>query len=233
MHRHGPFSCAPLGPDDVEIVEREVAWQGFFRIERFRVRHRLFSGGWSAELRREVFERGTAAAILLYDPDRDAVVLIEQFRLPAHLAGFSPWQLEIVAGIIDRERDAEAVVRAEALEEAGVEVAGDIVPIHRFLTSQGGSTEIVTLFCGRVDSRGAAGVHGLVDEGEDIRVKVLPWREAAALVRRDGVENAFTLVALYWLQAHRARLRRMWLGGGRPAAVGSRPNRQAAPKEET
>jgi ADP-ribose diphosphatase len=232
VHRHGPFSCASLGPADVEIVEREVAWQGFFRIERFRVRHRLFSGGWSEVLRREVFERGTAAGILLYDPERDAVVLVEQFRLPAHLAGFSPWQLEIVAGIIDRERDAEAVVRAEAVEEAGVAVEGDIVPIHRFMTSQGGSTEIVTLFCGRVDSRGAAGVHGLVDEGEDIRVRVLAWREAAGLVRRDAIENAFTLVALYWLKQHRPALRRMWLGADRRGRVAPE-FRQSGGKEET
>jgi ADP-ribose pyrophosphatase len=202
------------GRDGVEILARDTPWRGFFRIERFRIRHRLFAGGWSAELEREVFERGTAAGILLYDPDRDALVMIEQFRLPAYLAGFSPWQLEIVAGIIDKGRDAEAVVRAEAVEEAGVTVAGEIVPIHRFLPSPGGSTETVALFCGRVDSRGASGVHGLPDEGEDICVRVLPWREAAALIRRDAIENAFTLIALYWLKANRTRLRRMWLGSG-------------------
>jgi ADP-ribose pyrophosphatase len=201
-----------MGPEDVEILHREVAWQGFFRIERFRVRHRLFAGGWSRELEREVFERGTAAGILLYDPDRDAVVLIEQFRLPAYLAGFAPWQLEIVAGIVDRGRSPEAVVRDEAVEEAGVEVAGDILPIHRFLPSPGGSTEAVALFCGRVDSRGTSGIHGLVDENEDIRVHVLPWRDAAALIRRDAIENAFALIALYWLKEHRPRLRTMWVG---------------------
>ena len=201
-----------MGPEDVEILHREIAWQGFFRIERFRIRHRLFAGGWSRELEREVFERGTAAGILLYDPDRDAVVLIEQFRLPAYLAGCAPWQLEIVAGIIDRGRSAEAVVRDEAVEEAGVEIAGDILPIHRFLPSPGGSTETVELFCGRVDSRGASGIHGLADENEDIRVHVLPWREALALIRRDAIENAFSLIALYWLKEHRPRLRRMWTG---------------------
>jgi ADP-ribose pyrophosphatase len=200
-----------MGPEDVEILHREVAWQGFFRIERFRVRHRLFAGGWSRELEREVFERGTAAGILLYDPDRDAVVLIEQFRLPAYLAGFAPWQLEIVAGIVDRGRSPEAVARDEAVEEAGVEVAGDILPIHRFLPSPGGSTETVALFCGRVDSRGACGIHGLVDENEDIRVHVLPWREALTLVRRGAIENAFSLIALYWLKEHRLRLRKRWV----------------------
>jgi ADP-ribose pyrophosphatase len=215
--RHGPFFVPPLGRDDVEILARETAWRGFFRIERFRVRHRLFTGGWSRALEREAFERGSAAGILLYDPDRDAVVMIEQFRLPAYLAGFSPWQLEIVAGIIDKGRDAEAVVRAEAQEEAGVVVDGDIVPIHRFLPSPGGSSETVALYCGRVDSRGASGVHGLADEGEDICVHVVPWREAARFLRGDAIENAFTLIALYWLKANRARLRRMWLGSGRTA----------------
>jgi ADP-ribose pyrophosphatase len=219
VRKHGlffasdPLSAASMGAEDVEILHREVAWRGFFRIERFRVRHRLFAGGWSAELEREVFERGTAAGILLYDPDRDAVVMIEQFRLPAHLAGFASWQLEIVAGIVDGERSAEAVVRDEAVEEAGVAVAGDILPIHRFLPSPGGSTEAVALFCGRVDSCGVSGIHGLVDEGEDIRVRVIPWREMAVLIRRNAIENAFSLIALYWLKEHRPRLRKMWAAG--------------------
>jgi ADP-ribose pyrophosphatase len=200
-----------LDEESIAITERETVYRGFFRIDHFLLRHRLFAGGWSAELSREVFLRHDAAGILLYDPQRDELVLIEQFRLAAHLAGFAAWQLEIVAGIIDRERDAERVVRDEAVEEAGVVVAGDILPIHRFLPSPGGSTETVALFCGRVDARGASGVHGLPDEGEDIRVRVVPWREAAALIRRDAIENAFTLIALYWLKANRARLRRLWL----------------------
>jgi ADP-ribose pyrophosphatase len=209
VREHGPFS-SPDNAAAVEILERETAYRGFFRIEHFRIRHRLFAGGWSAPLSREVFERGSAAGILLYDPACDSLVLIEQFRLPAHLAGFSPWQIEIVAGIIERGEAPESVARREAIEETGIAIQGDIIPIHRFLPSPGGSTETVTLFCGRVDSRGAAGVHGLPDEGEDIRVVVKTYREAMAFMRSGAIENAFTLVAFYWLREHRARLRKLW-----------------------
>ena len=198
----------------IEIIDRETAYQGFFRIDRYRLRHRLYSGGWSGELTREIFERGHAVGVLLYDPERDALVLVEQFRLPAHLAGFAGWQLEIVAGIVDRTDEAEAeVARREAGEEAGLAVIGDLVPVHRFLTSPGGTTETVALFCGRVDASAAGGIHGLADEHEDIKVVVKPYAEAQLLLRAGRIDNAFTLLALYWLAANRVKLRRLWSKG--------------------
>jgi ADP-ribose pyrophosphatase len=195
----------------VEILRREVAYQGFFRVERYRLRHGLHSGGWSPELEREVFERGAAVAVLLYDPDRDAVVLVEQFRLAAHLAGFSAWQVEIVAGIVDRDGEGEpAVAHREAQEEAGLAIIGELMPIHRCLSSPGGTTETVALFCGRVDSRAAGGIHGVAAEHEDIKVVVKSYRDAMRLVRAQKIDNAFTLLALHWLAANRAMLRRRW-----------------------
>lgn len=195
--------------DAPEILDHEIAYQGFFRVDRYRLRHRLYGGGWSAAITREVLERGRAVGLLLYDPARDAVVLVEQFRLPAHLAGFRARHLEIVAGLVDHHgEDDSDVARREAQEETGLAVDGELLPIHRLLTSPGGSTETVTLFCGRVDASRAGGVHGLVDEHEDIKVVVKPYAEVAALLRTGGIENAVTLIALYWLAANRADLRR-------------------------
>jgi ADP-ribose pyrophosphatase len=200
-----------MSDEALQILGRDVAYQGFFRIDRYRVRHRLFAGGWSAELTREVFERGRAVGVLLYDPARDAVVLVEQFRLPAHLAGFSAWQLEIVAGLVDHDGESELdVARREAQEEANVVLAGEIEPMHRFLTSPGGTTEAVALFCARIDAAAAGGVHGLADEHEDIKVVMKSFRQAMRLLRAGKIENVFTLAALYWLAANRARLRRAW-----------------------
>ncbi|HEX9488733.1 MAG TPA: NUDIX domain-containing protein [Stellaceae bacterium] len=195
----------------IEILDRETAYQGFFRIDRYRLRHRLYSGGWSGELTREIFERGHAVGVLLYDPARDALVLIKQFRLAAHLAGFPAWQLEIVAGIIDRPGEsAPEVARREAKEEAGLTIEGEVLPVHRYLTSPGGSTETVTLYCGRIDSRDAGGIHGCADEQEDIKVIVKSYDETMQLLRTGKINNGFTIVALYWLAANRARLRRKW-----------------------
>lgn len=197
--------------DDCEIIERATVYRGFFRIERFRLRHRLYRGGWTTPMEREVFERDPAVGVLLYDPVADAVVLIEQFRLPPLVAGFPAWQTEIVAGIIDARDGAEAqVARREAREEAGVEIVGDLVPIHRTMPSPGGSSEIVALYCGRVDSRSAGGYHGLAEEHEDIKVLVQSYREAMRRVRAGEIINGPTVLALYWLAANRARLRRRW-----------------------
>jgi ADP-ribose pyrophosphatase len=199
-----------LDEDSIAISERRTVYRGYFRIDHFSLRHRLFAGGWSTELSREVFLRHNAVGILLYDPQRDELVLIEQFRLAAHLAGFAAWQLEIVAGIIDKDETAAAVARREAREEAGLSVIGEVVPIHRFLTSPGGSTETVDLFCGRIDASAAAGIHGLADESEDIRVVVKSYDEAMTLLRSGRIENGYTLLALHWFAASRESLRRQW-----------------------
>ena len=157
----------------VEVIEKETAYSGYFRIDRYRLRYSLYEGSMGPEVVREVFERGRVAALLMVDPDRDAVVLIEQFRPGPYAAGHQPWLIETVAGVIEGDESAEEMAKREAKEEADCEVM-EIFPIMRFFTSPGATTESVTLFCGRVDSSNAGGIHGLDDEGEDIRVIVVP-----------------------------------------------------------
>lgn len=193
----------------VQIVERTVCYQGFFRIDRYRFRHRLFGGGWSLELVREVFERGHAAAVLPYDPDLDRVVLIEQFRIGALNADGGPWTLEIVAGVADEGETPEAVIRREAAEEAGLTVH-ELESICEFLVSPGGTTERIVVFCGRVDASAAGGVHGLSEEGEDIRVVPVTFDEAVAMVADGRIRTSHTIIALQWLALNRDRLRRAW-----------------------
>jgi ADP-ribose pyrophosphatase len=195
--------------DRVEIIEKRTPFRGYFQIDAYRLRHRTFDGGWTREISREVFERGHAAAVLLYDPDRDAVVLIEQFRTGAHAAGLEPWLIETVAGIIEPGEEAAEVVRREALEEAGCDV-GHLEPIGTFILSPGGSSETMVLFCGRVDSGGAGGVHGLDHEDEDIRALVLPTDKALELLQAGRIVNATTALALQWLALNRERLRAAW-----------------------
>jgi ADP-ribose pyrophosphatase len=199
--------------DDVDILDTETVWKGFFRMDRLRLRHRLFGGGWGQPITREVFERGHAAALLPYDPVRDEVVLIEQFRAGALTAGAEPWLVEIVAGIIEDGETAEDVVRRETVEEAGCEVT-DIVPIMDVFTTPGGSSERIAIFCGRVDAQGIGGVHGLADEGEDIRVFTESLDEALARLANGGITNIIAVAALQWLALNREKLRREWLAGG-------------------
>jgi ADP-ribose pyrophosphatase len=194
---------------DVEILEKTEAFKGYFRIDRYRLRHRLFRGGWSPEITREVFERGHAAAVLPYDPLRDEVVMIEQFRVGALAAGRAPWLLEIVAGIIEPGETAEEVVRREAVEEAGCTI-GDLIPVTEYMVSPGGTSECITVFCGRVDSSGIGGIHGEAAENEDIRVLVLPFKEAAEKLAARQIDNATALISLQWLVLNRDFLRRRW-----------------------
>lgn len=206
------------GPDDaVEILERTSPFDGYFRVDRYRLRHKLYEGGWSGEMTREVFERGHASAAILYDPDADRMVFIEQFRIGAHAArashwfadGFSPWLVECVAGIIEDGENPEDVVRREALEEAGCEIQ-ELEFITHYLASPGACTESLFLYCGRINSDGAGGIHGLMDEHENIRVFTVPADEAIAWLAEGRIVNAMTLIPLYWFKDNRERLRDLW-----------------------
>jgi ADP-ribose pyrophosphatase len=193
----------------VEVREKTTPFKGYFQVDRYRLRHRKFDGGWTDEMTREIFERGHAAAVLLFDPERDAVVLIEQFRPGAYAAGVDPWLIEIVAGIIEEGETPEGVVRREAVEEAGCTVS-DLHPIGCFLATPGGSSETVALFCGRTDSRGAGGIHGLDHEHEDIRVLALSRQEALERLAAGGITNMPAVVALQWLALNYTELRSIW-----------------------
>lgn len=197
-----------------ELVAREVAYEGFFRLVRYRVRHTLFEGGWSGELQREVFERGHAAAVLPYDPERDRVALVEQFRVGALEAPGGPWLLELVAGIVEAGETAAEVVRREAVEEAGCAVT-ELERICEYLVSPGGTTERTTLFVGRADLGDVSGVHGRADEHEDILVHVVDAATAVAMADDGRVNNAMGQIGLQWFARHREGLRRRWGGAGR------------------
>lgn len=197
-----------------EILDKKTGYSGFFRLEQYRLRHELFSGGWSPTITRECLERGHAVAVLLYDPDRDEVVLLEQFRIGALEFSGGPWLLEIVAGIIDHPGETPAeVAHREALEEAGCEPR-ELLPICHYLVSPGGTSESITLFCGRVDTATVLpGVRGVATENEDIQVHVVSRAEALAWLRTGRIHSAAPIIALQWLELHRAELLEYWRGG--------------------
>ena len=199
-----------MNREDVRLIERSTAFKGYFRIDRYRLRHRLFGGGMSRELVREVFERGHVAGVLPVDPNLDRVVLIEQFRIGPYVMGWDPWLLEGVAGIIDEGESPEQVCRREAKEEADCSITA-LVPIARYLSSPGAQSEVVNLYCGRTDSRELGGVHGLPEEGEDIKVHVLPIDAALAMLDEGRIVNGKTIIALQWLALHYERLKKEWL----------------------
>ncbi|WP_281630024.1 ADP-ribose diphosphatase [Vibrio sp. St2] len=195
-------------PQDVEIISKEILFKGFFRMIKYRFRHKLFEGGWSEVIEREMFERGHAAALLPYDPVSDQVVLIEQIRVGA-LEHAHPWQLEIVAGIIDTDESPEQVVRREASEEAGISVE-ELTKVTSYYPSSGGCSEKLDVYVGKVDASTAHGIHGLDYEGEDIRVHVVSRETAYQWIVEGKFENGASIIALQWLQLNHQSLREQW-----------------------
>lgn len=198
-----------LPGERVELIERSVAFQGYFRVARYLFRHSLYRGGQSGQVSREVFERGRAAAVLPYDPVRDELVLIRQFRAGTFAAGRHPWCWEIVAGMIEEGEAPEDVARREAVEEAAVQIL-DLVPLYSLVLSPGACSETCDIFLARIDASGVGGIHGLASEHEDILVQAMPFAEARALLARDEIDNSAAVIALQWLALHRDELRSRW-----------------------
>ena len=198
-------------PSAVEIVKRENGYQGFYQLDRVFLRHELFAGGMSREISREVFVRHDAVCVLPYDPVRDEVVLIEQFRVGALGKIDNPWLIELVAGLIDKEGedDPEDIAHREGEEEAGLTFSA-LWPITRYFPSPGGSTEFVHLYLGRCSTVGVGGLHGLEEEAEDIRVTVWAYEGALQAVRDGRISNAASIIALQWLALNRAEVRGLW-----------------------
>ena len=196
-------------PADFEVIDKKICFQGFFRLDRYRLRYRLFNGGWCHPVVREVFERGHAAAVLPYDPVKNEIIMIEQFRVGAMAEPGGAWLLEIVAGIIEKHESSIDVVKRESIEEAGCEIT-DLIPLYDYLVSPGGTTERIALFCGKVDATHAGGIHGVIEEGEDIKVHVLALEAALALLKAGKINSASAIIALQWLALNRDYVRRQW-----------------------
>lgn len=188
---------------NVKILNKQTRYSGFFRMDEYCLQHELFAGGWSDEMQRELFERGNCVAVVLYDPKRDEVILVEQFRVGAIENPINtPWLVEIVAGITEENEQPEEVARREAIEEAGCEIL-ELIKINRFYLSPGGSSEQITLFCGLVNSENVGGIHGVAHEHEDILVRSVPFSVAYDMVVNNEIDSAIPILAIQWLALNR------------------------------
>jgi ADP-ribose pyrophosphatase len=200
---------SPFSQNDYEVTNRDLLYDGVFRLVRYHIKQRLFNGGLSDVYLREILERKSAAAVLPYNPHTDEVILIEQFRAGAIANPQSPWLIEIVAGIYDINENPVDVAIREAKEEAGCLVS-DLHPIHDFFVSPGGSNEQLHLFIGRIDIN-TEGIHGLADEHEDIRAFSVPRHDAYQYLQEGKIKTSPAIIALQWLQLNHEWLKQLWL----------------------
>lgn len=198
---------------DVEILARESCYSGFLRLERLTLRCRRYEGGWSEVFHRELLLRSRGVGVLLYDPANDQIMLVEQFRagcLDDHRNG--PWALELVAGMVEINENAEQVAVREAREEAGLHIVR-LLHICDYYNSPGGSNEQLSIYCAGFDSSEGGGIFGLAEEHEDIRTVVLSRTAALEAITTGRINNAMSIIALQWLELNLSKVQRELLQG--------------------
>ena len=193
-----------------KVIKKESIYNGFFKLTGIQLQHDLFAGGQSKVLMRELLDRGQAIAVLPYDPVSDELVLIEQFRIGAGEDKNGPWMIEIIAGYQEPGESAEDVACREAHEEAGCEVK-ELLPMYKYYSSPGGSNEQIQIFLGRTESSDIEGIHGLDEEGEDIKVHVMKSTQAFEWLDDGLIDSAAPIIALQWFRLNRERIRKEWL----------------------
>jgi ADP-ribose pyrophosphatase len=196
------------GVADVYVAERREPYARFFSVEEIDVSYRRFDGSMSPQVTRAGFVSCDAVTVLPYDPLRDRVLLVEQFRSGPYLRGDpQPWQLEAIAGRIDSGETPEVAARREAREEAGLELT-DLTEVGRYYPSPGIITEYLYSYVALTDlPDGAAGVFGLEGEAEDIRGHLISFERLMQIAASGELATGPTLLTAYWLAANRARLR--------------------------
>lgn len=197
---------------DLKVIKRERLYEGFFQLDRVYFQHKLFAGGESAVIIRELLYKGEAAALIAYDPEQDSVVLVEQVRIGAFVENShaSPWLFELIAGMVEPTETAIEVAKREAFEEAGIQVT-DLQHALSVWDSPGGVVERIHLFVGKVDASTAKGLHGLASEGEDIKVHVVDRTQAYQWVQNGTIDNTIAVIGLQWLQLNIKYLQKQWL----------------------
>tara|TARA_R110002050_G_scaffold87025_2_gene184553 strand:+ start:1237 stop:1896 length:660 start_codon:yes stop_codon:yes gene_type:complete len=193
---------------DFSVDKQEPLYDGFFKMFKLHLTHKTFAGE-TISIQRELFYRDDAVCVLLYDAPRQVVVLVEQFRVGAFDHPDGPWLLGLVAGIVEQGETPEDVARRESVEEAGAQL-GEVLKISRFVPSSGGTREYIDLLCASVDSQGIGGIHGLPEEGEDIKVHKVPVEAAFEWVKSGKINNAPAMIALLWLQVNKDALDQRW-----------------------
>ncbi len=202
----------------VSIIEQTTLSKGFYRFEKATLQHVAFEGGWVKPITREFIIQDDSVSVLLFDPKRNQLVFVEQFRVGAFFSSYlsntetdaaRAWILEIVAGAIEPKEKAKTVAIRETKEESGL-IVQELLPILQYFTSPANSIEKMTLFCGRVDAAEAKGVHGLPAEGENIRVFTLTPEEAYQQLDENKIFHAPTLIALQWFRLHETWVRQQW-----------------------
>lgn len=198
----------PATREDVSVERHQRPYSWFFGVEELDLRFRRFTGDLSEPVNRAGFVMADAVTVLPYDPVRDRVLLVEQFRTGPYLRGDqNPWTLECIAGRVDATETPEQAVRREAVEEAGLTL-GALHKVANYYPSPGAVTEYLYTYVALAPlPDGAEGIHGLDSEAEDIRTHLVPFERLMAMIETGEVANGPLITSAYWLATQRDRFR--------------------------
>ncbi len=191
-----------------KVIQRKRNYDGHFKVDQLVLQHELFAGGFSGELVREQVSRRNAVAVLPYDPIRDEVVLVEQFRVGA-MNDENPWLIEIVAGLVEEGEENVEVAHREAKEEANC-ILEELHHVVSFFPTPGGFSELSHVYIAKTDTSNLGGEHGLDEEGEDIRVHVLSSKDAIDMLVQGKIRSAIPMIALYNFIQIKNELQKKW-----------------------
>lgn len=193
---------ATYNSDEVDILSREYLFRGFIQVEKVSLRHRLFQqSDYTSVIHRELIQRPEAAGVLIYNDQQQKFALIEQFRIGAMDDQDSPWQLEVIAGVLDGDESPESCIRRESLEESGCELQA-LQHLFSFYPSAGACAELFHLYSAEATLPEQGGVFGVADEGENIQLHILDYADIRSLLTNGRLRNAPVIMALQWLEQH-------------------------------
>lgn len=193
---------ATYNSDEVDILSREYLFRGFIQVEKVSLRHRLFQqSDYTSVIHRELIQRPEAAGVLIYNDQQQKFALIEQFRIGAMDDPDSPWQLEVIAGVLDGDESPESCIRRESLEESGCELQA-LQHLFSFYPSAGACAELFHLYSAEATLPEQGGIFGIADEGENIQLHILDYADIRSLLSNGRLRNAPVIMALQWLEQH-------------------------------
>jgi ADP-ribose pyrophosphatase len=193
---------ATYNKNDFEIKNREYIYNGFIKVEKISLQHRLFNQTeYTRRIDRELIRRKEAAGVLIYNDQQQRFALIEQFRVGAIDDAVSPWQLEIIAGVLDGNESPETCIRRESLEESGCEI-DHLEHLFTFYPSAGACDELFHLYVAEAELPEQGGIFGMPDEGENIQLHILNYSDLVELMSGNRLRNAPVIMALQWLKQH-------------------------------
>ena len=196
------LSRATYNQNDFKIQSRRFVFKGFIQVEEISLRHRLFNEtNYTTVIHREFIHRKEAAGVLIYNDQQQKFALIEQFRIGAINDLNSPWQLEIIAGVLDGDETPENCIRRESLEESGCEI-DELQHLYSFYPSAGACDEIFHLYVAQATLPNEGGIFGMPDEGENIQLHLIDYADLDQLLKSQRLRNAAVIIALQWLAQH-------------------------------